>query len=105
MTELTMLKLASLAHPARRAALEAIATEPTSPEAIARETGIHLGVVAYHVRKLSAAGLIELDHEERAHGAIRHVYRLAAINGLADDVHDLAAGLLGLAVTLSTAAS
>lgn len=95
--------LAALAHPARRAALEQIADAPTSPEAIARDTGIHLGVVAYHVRQLAQAGLIELDHEERARGAVRHVYRLAPVNGLADDVAELASSLEGLSMALAGA--
>jgi DNA-binding transcriptional ArsR family regulator len=103
MSNLTMLQVAALAHPARRAALKAIATAPASPEAIARDADISLGVVAYHVRALAKAGLIELDHEDRVRGAVRHVYRLAPVNGLADDVRDVASGLEGLAVALATA--
>jgi predicted transcriptional regulator len=105
MGALTNRRLASLAHPVRRAALEQIATGPSSPEAIARENDLPLGVVAYHVRTLATAGLISLDHTEQARGATRHVYRLAAVNGLADDISDLAAGLEGLAIALTTPAT
>jgi DNA-binding transcriptional ArsR family regulator len=89
--------LAALAHPARRAALAAIATGPCSADDIAKQRG----TVAYHVRKLYELGLIEPDHDQRVRGAVKHVYRLAAVNGLADDVAALAASLDRLAVVLA----
>lgn len=95
--------LASLAHPARRAALAAIATSPCSADDIAKQRGMPLGTVAYHVRKLHKLGLIEPDHEQRVRGAVKHVYRLAAVNGLADDVANLAASLDRLASVLAAA--
>lgn len=98
--------LASLAHPARLAALQAIARGPSSPDDIAKVAGLPLGVVAYHVRALEHGGLIELDREERRRGAVKHVYRLAPVNGLADDVARLAdeLRLLSIAVGATTAA-
>lgn len=94
-------QLAALAHPARRAALAAIATRPCSADDIAKQRGMRLGTVAYHVRKLHTLGLIEPDHEQRVRGAVKHVYRLAAVNGLADDVAGLAASLDRLAIVLA----
>jgi DNA-binding transcriptional ArsR family regulator len=92
--------LASLAHPARRAALAAIADHPSSPDDIAEATDLRLGTVAYHVRALHDAGLIVLDHEERIRGAVKHVYRLAPVNGLALHVAQLADELRLLADVL-----
>lgn len=94
-------QLASLAHPARRAALERIAMGPASPDDIAKESGIALGVVAYHIRALAAADLICLDHEERRRGAVKHVYRLGAVGDLANDVRDVADAFNELALALA----
>jgi DNA-binding transcriptional ArsR family regulator len=49
----------------------------TSPREIAAELDGPLGTVAYHVRVMARAGLLELRAEERVRGAVRHVYGLA----------------------------
>lgn len=95
--------LASLAHPVRLGALERIAQGPASPEQIATEIGADLGVVAYHVRILRREGLVVLDHVEPARGALRHVYRLGDVDGLADDVRGVGDAMHGLSVTLAGA--
>lgn len=104
MTTMPEKLLASLAHPVRRAALEAIATAPASPSEIAEQIGAELGVVSYHVRFLADAGLIRIHHTEPVRGAMKHVYKLASVNGLAGDLRELGQGLEVLAGTLEGAA-
>lgn len=46
-----------------------------SPSEFARISGVKLGIVSYHFRVLSEAGLLELVEEERVGNLIRHCYR------------------------------
>lgn len=57
--------------------------KPISPTQLARVTGGTLGSVAYHVRTLASAGVIELADEGRVRGAVEHYYGLTAV--VADD--------------------
>jgi hypothetical protein len=50
--------------------------EPLSPMRLSKMTNSTLGAMAYHVRTLLAAGVIELADEQRRRGAIEHFYRL-----------------------------
>jgi DNA-binding transcriptional ArsR family regulator len=45
---------------------------------LARELDAPLSTVAYHVRRLGALRMLELDHETRARGAVCRHYRLSA---------------------------
>lgn len=64
--------------PIRRRILEAIPlAEPgagVSPVELSRRLGIRLGTVAYHVRVLAHAGVLELVAERRVRGAVEHRY-------------------------------
>jgi DNA-binding transcriptional ArsR family regulator len=51
--------------------------KPISPTQISRITGGTLGSVAYHVRTLVSAGVVELVEEGRVRGAVEHFYALA----------------------------
>jgi DNA-binding transcriptional ArsR family regulator len=51
--------------------------KPVSPTQLSNITGGALGSIAYHVRTLLAAGIVELSHEGRARGAVEHFYALA----------------------------
>ncbi len=68
----------AIAHPTRIAILDHLldAGEAT-PVALSRATGVPLGSVAYHVRRLCHDGQIVLAHETMARGAVVHHYRLA----------------------------
>ena len=65
-------------HPVRDQIVDVMRSygKPISPTRISRITGGTLGSVAYHVRTLSAAGVIELADEGRVRGAVEHLYLL-----------------------------
>jgi DNA-binding HxlR family transcriptional regulator len=64
--------------------------EPTNPKAIAGLVAGPVGTIAYHVRALHAAGLIEHVRDGRARGAAVHFYRLTqAGQGVLDVVERL----------------
>lgn len=81
--EATLLTLSNLmsafGHPHRLRILASIyfADKPLSPVELAEGLNARLGTMAYHVRTLTAKGLLELDHEERVRGAVQHFYRLS----------------------------
>jgi DNA-binding transcriptional ArsR family regulator len=56
---------------------------PISPTQLSRVTGGTLGSIAYHVRTLVSAGVIELAEEGRVRGAVEHYYALTEV--VADD--------------------
>ncbi|MFL5899758.1 MAG: ArsR/SmtB family transcription factor [Solirubrobacterales bacterium] len=76
MTETARAKrLTALAHPIRLAVLTMAEEQPISASEAAVALGEPLGTVAYHVRVLHTAGLIELVSEERKRGSIESFYR------------------------------
>lgn len=82
-------------HPKRDAIIDALrnSKEPLSPNQLAKITNSTLGALAYHVRTLLAAGVIELADEKRRRGAIEHFYRLVDANqqpvGMGDPIETL----------------
>jgi DNA-binding transcriptional ArsR family regulator len=66
-------------HPTRDQIVDAMRSygEPISPTRLAEVTGNTLGAVAYHVRTLLSAGVVELAEEGRVRGAVEHFYMLA----------------------------
>ena len=69
-------------HPARDQIVDAMRSygQPISPTRLAEVTGNTLGSVAYHVRTLLAAGVVELAEEGRVRGAVEHFYALVPDN-------------------------
>jgi DNA-binding transcriptional ArsR family regulator len=68
-------------HTARDQVVDAMATygRPISPTQLQRVLpDLSLGTVAYHVRVLASAGVIELADEDRVRGAVEHYYALDA---------------------------
>jgi hypothetical protein len=65
-------------HPARDQIIDVMRSygQPISPTRLAKVTGATLGSVAYHVRTLVAAGVLELADEGRVRGAVEHFYAL-----------------------------
>ena len=65
-------------HPVRERIVDTMRSydKPISPTELWRITGGTLGSVAYHVRTLVEAGVIELADEGRARGAVEHFYAL-----------------------------
>jgi DNA-binding transcriptional ArsR family regulator len=89
-------------HPARDQIIDAMRSYglPISPTRLAKVTGSTLGSVAYHVRTLVGAGVVELADEGRVRGAVEHFYALVPNEEetqLSDPVH----GLLGLCGALT----
>lgn len=91
-------------HPARDQIVDAMRSygQPISPTRLAEVTGNTLGSVAYHVRTLLAAGVVELAEEGRVRGAVEHFYALVPDNEA--EINDPLVGLQKLcgALTLPT---
>jgi DNA-binding transcriptional ArsR family regulator len=67
--------------------------KPISPTQISRITGGTLGSVAYHVRTLLAAGVVQLADEGRVRGAVEHFYALSSDEQTSTLVEPIAAVL------------
>ncbi len=70
--------VAAVAHPDRRALLEALAGRPDSASGLAARTGDRRQRVNYHLKALEAAGLVELAEERPRRGLTERVFRPAA---------------------------
>jgi DNA-binding transcriptional ArsR family regulator len=75
----------AMSHPLRVRILAMLGERKASPNQLAGWLGVNLGTVAYHVRTLERAGLIELVDETRVRGAIEHHYRAAERIAVSDD--------------------
>jgi DNA-binding transcriptional ArsR family regulator len=64
----------ALAHPLRTQILGALEGRTKSPSELADELSASLGVVSYHVRRLSGMGFIKLVKKTPRRGAIEHYY-------------------------------
>jgi DNA-binding transcriptional ArsR family regulator len=89
-------------HPARDQIIDVMRSyaQPMSPTRLAKITGATLGSVAYHVRTLVGAGVVELADEGRVRGAVEHFYALVA-DEEATQLTDPLATLMGLYGTLT----
>lgn len=76
----------ALAHPLRVQILSILETrDMASPNEMAEELGVSLGVMSYHVRRLHALGFLELVKRTPRRGAIEHHYRGKARPRLTDE--------------------
>jgi DNA-binding transcriptional ArsR family regulator len=93
-------------HPMRDQIVDVMRSygRPISPMRLSRIIDATLGSVAYHVRTLVSAGVIELADEGRVRGAVEHYYALTD-----DDedtqLNDPIGTLLGLCGTLTLPSS
>jgi DNA-binding transcriptional ArsR family regulator len=89
-------------HPARDQIIDVMRAygQPISPTRLAKVTGGTLGSVAYHVRTLVSAGVVELADEGRVRGAVEHFYALVA-DQKATQLTDPIGALLGLCGALT----
>ena len=78
----------ALSHPLRWQILALLAETTTTPAAIARELGVRIENVSYHVRVLSDLGLIELVRTTPVRGALEHHYRACPHVTAADTAPD-----------------
>lgn len=68
---------AALAHPTRAHALTVLSQRPASPRELAEELGLPTRHVAYHVKRLTELGCVELAQAKPAGGGrvVEHIYR------------------------------
>jgi DNA-binding transcriptional ArsR family regulator len=64
----------ALAHPLRARILTALEGRTASPSELASELEVPLGVLSYHVRRLTALGLVKLVRRVPRRGAVEHYY-------------------------------
>jgi len=103
-TEQTQRRKTLRPHPARDQIVDAMRSygRPISPTRLSEVTGNTLGSVAYHVRTLLGAGVVELAEEGRVRGAVEHFYALVPDNEA--DLNDPVAGLQRLCGALTVPA-
>jgi DNA-binding transcriptional ArsR family regulator len=67
------------AHPVKVKILERLDSDeaPASPAMIARELGLEVGKVGYHMRALESAGLVVMVDERPVRGAMEHFFALS----------------------------
>jgi DNA-binding transcriptional ArsR family regulator len=93
----------ALAHPLRVRILSVLETrELASPNELADELDVSLGVMSYHVRRLHALGFLELVKRTPRRGAIEHHYRAKARTQVTDDVWAETPGIVKRAMVGAT---
>src|SRR5215212_5186349 len=73
--ELDEALLRAISHPLRHRLLGMLDGRTASPNELARELGLPLGRVSYHIRLLNDLGAIELVRTEPRRGALEHFYQ------------------------------
>ena len=73
-----------LAHPLRHRLLTILNERTASPKELAREVGMPIPNVSYHIDRLLDAGAIELVREEPRRGVAEHFYRAVEIAAHSD---------------------
>ena len=73
--ELDEALLRAISHPLRHRLLSMLDGRIASPNELARELGLPLGRVSYHIRLLNDLGAIELVRTEPRRGALEHFYK------------------------------
>ena len=74
----------ALAHPLRTRILAALADRTASPSELATELDVPLGVLSYHVRRLTALGFLKLVRRVPRRGAVEHYYTATVRPRLSD---------------------
>ena len=64
----------ALAHPLRTRLLSALEDRTASPSELAAELDVPLGVLSYHIRRLTALGFLKLVRRVPRRGAVEHYY-------------------------------
>jgi DNA-binding transcriptional ArsR family regulator len=84
--DITDPKLAkALAHPLRTRVLAALEGRTASPSQLAEELEVPLGVLSYHVRRLTALGFLKLVKRVPRRGAVEHYYTAVTRPRITDD--------------------
>src|SRR6201994_5049002 len=77
--------LRAISHPLRQRLLGMLDGRTASLNELARELGLPLGRVSYHIRLLADLGAIELVRTEPRRGALEHFYRAVTRGWFSDD--------------------
>lgn len=64
----------ALAHPLRGRVLAALEDRTASPSELATELDVPLGVLSYHIRRLTSLGFLKLVRRVPRRGAVEHYY-------------------------------
>jgi DNA-binding transcriptional ArsR family regulator len=83
--ELDEALLKAISHPLRHRLLGLLDDRIASPNELARELGLPLGRVSYHIRLLADLGAIELVRTEPRRGALEHFYRAVTRGWFSED--------------------
>jgi DNA-binding transcriptional ArsR family regulator len=84
--DITDPKLAkALAHPLRTRVLAALDGRTASPSELADELEVPLGVLSYHVRRLTSLGFLKLVKRVPRRGAVEHYYTAVARPRITDE--------------------
>jgi DNA-binding transcriptional ArsR family regulator len=75
----------ALAHPLRIEILRILEDRTAAPKDLAKELGVPVTNISYHVKALAELGLIELDELTHVRGAIQHTYRSAGKVQITDE--------------------
>jgi DNA-binding transcriptional ArsR family regulator len=75
----------ALAHPLRTRLLASLEGRTASPSELADELGAPLGVVSYHVRRLTSLGFVKLVKRVPRRGAVEHYYTAATRPRVTDE--------------------
>lgn len=65
----------ALSHPLRVHILDVLSEVTSSPSDLARDAGLSVNYVAYHVKELEKVGFVELVKTEPRRGTVEHYYR------------------------------
>jgi DNA-binding transcriptional ArsR family regulator len=92
----------ALAHPLRTRVLAALEDRTASPSELAAELDVPLGVLSYHVRRLTSLGFLKLVKRVPRRGAVEHYYTATVRPRIADEAWGQAPAIVKRA-TLSAA--
>ncbi len=84
----------ALAHPLRARLLGALEDRTASPSELAAELDIPLGVLSYHIRRLTALGFLTLVRRVPRRGAVEHYYTATVRPPVTDEAWGATPGIV-----------
>ncbi|HEX8974886.1 MAG TPA: helix-turn-helix domain-containing protein [Solirubrobacteraceae bacterium] len=84
----------ALAHPLRTRLLGALQDRTASPSELAAELDVPLGVLSYHIRRLTALGFLKLVRRVPRRGAVEHYYTATVRRPVTDEAWGATPGVV-----------
>jgi DNA-binding transcriptional ArsR family regulator len=84
----------ALAHPLRARLLSALEDRTASPSELAAELDVPLGVLSYHIRRLTALGFLRLVRRVPRRGAVEHYYTATVRPPVTDEAWGATPGIV-----------